>query len=606
MSIKTETQGYRIALYLRASTEEQCTVEGTIKNQEERIKSEIRYRNQSGNFGEIVNVFTDAGKSAKDMKRPELQKMLQAIKRKDVNLVMVTELSRLSRSVKDFVSMNDFFRDHGCKFVSLKDQYDTSTAGGEMVMLTMANLAQFERRQVSERVSANFKARAERGLYNGGAVPFGYKLLPEKKGYLIPDPESAPMVVALFDAFLREGTTSRAARWMNENGFKMKREVYGGGQIKPRLGYFTFQNAYSILINPVYIGIKRFQDKGEWKEVKACWEGIVDPITFERAQKLAHTNIHRKRPDYPNRFPFLLSSFIKCSECGTSMIGKTANGNGGKVGYYDHGSVHRRFQCTDDKPKRCTWVRVQAIKLEEAVWQEVEKHLRDPALIKLLIDDAKTVHKESEANNEGAVLRQRLTHLRRKLEGLAGRLGDLPSDVSAEPVFDLMRKTEAEIKSTEVKSNELGQNGGIASMPVELETYEALIQAINRLGTADAATKQKIIELLVHKIEIVQDGFKIAFYAGEMEIERGLAQAGSRSPKRGDQNLFLFNGSKVLQNGGAGGNRTADLNRSIPIVYTSRLFSLKNTQWFQIGIGAVLMNKADLSKVEFSTARSYD
>ena len=226
--MKVENQkNYKIGLYIRASTEEQCSLDGTIRNQEERLKAEVRYRNQSGGFGEIVHTFIDAGKSAKDMKRPELQRMLQAIKRKEINLVMVTELSRLSRSVKDFVSMNDYFRDHGCKFVSMKDQYDTSTAGGEMVMLTMANLAQFERRQVSERVSANFKARAERGLYNGGQVPFGYKLLPDRKGYLIIDDMSAPAVVALFDAFLREKTVSRAAKWMNQNGYQMARDVYG-------------------------------------------------------------------------------------------------------------------------------------------------------------------------------------------------------------------------------------------------------------------------------------------------------------------------------------------------------------------------------------------
>jgi DNA invertase Pin-like site-specific DNA recombinase len=195
--MKTE-KTYRIALYVRASTEEQCTVEGTLKNQEERLRGEVRYRNQSHAFGEIAAVYVDAGKSAKDMKRPELQKMLRAVKRKEINLVMVTELSRLSRSVKDFVTMNDFFRDHGCKFASLRDQYDTSTAGGEMVMLVMANLAQYERRQVSERVSANFKARAERGLYNGGQVPMGYKLLPEKRGYLAIDEEAAGTVRAAF------------------------------------------------------------------------------------------------------------------------------------------------------------------------------------------------------------------------------------------------------------------------------------------------------------------------------------------------------------------------------------------------------------------------
>jgi site-specific DNA recombinase len=557
--MKNET-GYRIALYIRASTEEQCTLDGTIRNQEERLKAEVRYRSQNGPFGEIVGTYTDAGKSAKDMKRSELQKMLQAIKRKEVDLVMVTELSRLSRSVRDFVAMNDFFREHGCKFVSMKDQYDTSTAGGEMVMLTMANLAQFERRQVSERVSANFKARAERGLYNGGQVPMGYKLIPEKRGHLAVDSGAAETVRVLFEAFLREGTTSRAARWMNGNGYHAKSTVYGGGEAKPKTGHFTFQNVHDMLTNPVYIGVKRFQDKEGVREVKACWDAIVDPVTFERAQLLLKMNVKRKRPDYPNRFPFLLSGLVRCSECGVSMVGKTANGNGGKVGYYDHGNVHRRFQCTDAKPSKCTHVRVQAVKLEEAVWRGVEEHLKRPELARQLVLDATSAHKTDEARNEGAALKQKITHLKRRLEGLAGRLADLPPDISPEPVFALMRKTESEIKDVESRASELGPNSGMTPLPVELELYQSFIESLTQLNTAEASIREKIIELLVHKIVVLPDGFQIDFYGGEMEVERGLAHAGPRpsGTQKETTELFQVGGSKVLLNGGWGRNRTAD------------------------------------------------
>jgi DNA invertase Pin-like site-specific DNA recombinase len=553
--MKSETS-YRIALYIRASTEEQCTVEGTLKNQEERLRAEVRYRNQNHGFGEIEAVFIDAGKSAKDMKRPELQKMLQAIKRKEINLVMVTELSRLSRSVKDFVAMNDFFRDHGCKFVSMKDQYDTSTAGGEMVMLTMANLAQFERRQVSERVAANFKARAERGLYNGGQVPMGYKLLPEKRGYLAIDDEAVGTVRAAFDAFLREGTTSRAARWLNGNGYAMKRDIYGGGQVKPRRGHFTFQNVYTMLTNPVYLGVKRYQEAGEAKEVKACWDAIVDPVTFERVQELMKANVRKKRPDFPKRFPFLLSGLVYCDECGVTMVGKTANGNGGKVGYYDHGNVHRRFQCVDVKPGKCSHVRVQAVKLEEAVWQEVEKHLRDKMLVHAIITDAKAEFEADEVRNEGAILKQKITHLKRRLEGLAGRLADLPPDLSPEPVFDLMRKTEAEIKANEERAKGIGAIAGSNSLPAELSAYQSLVNSLGSLDAADPAIRTRVIELLVHKIRVTRDGFDIDFYAGESEIERGLAEAGPRPSGSGDSSknettdFFQIGGSKVLQNGG--------------------------------------------------------
>ncbi len=88
-------------------------------------------------------------------------------------------------------------------------------------------------------------------------------------------------------------------------------------------------------------------------------------------------------------------------------------------------------------------------------------------------------------------------------------------------------------------------------MPVELSEYERLLGALRQLNTADAAIRSKIIELLVHKIEVTAEGFDINFYAGESEIERGLAHAGPvPSGHKKTTELFQVGGSKVLQNGG--------------------------------------------------------
>jgi site-specific DNA recombinase len=157
------------------STEEQAeNPEGSIRNQEDRLRSAIQQRNLDGPFGEVAGVFIDRAKSGKDTNRSELQKLLTAIRKHEINLVMVSELSRLSRSIKDFSGIWEMMQENGCGFLSLREAFDTTTAAGEMVLYTVANIAQFERRQVSERVSANIQARAARGLYNGGCVPLGY------------------------------------------------------------------------------------------------------------------------------------------------------------------------------------------------------------------------------------------------------------------------------------------------------------------------------------------------------------------------------------------------------------------------------------------------
>jgi len=171
-SLKT----FRIAIYTRVSTEVQAeNPEGSIKNQELRLREYVNLKNLVEPFGEITAVFSDPGVSAKDMKRPAFQKMLRAIENHEIDLVLVTELSRFSRSTKDFALLQEFLKEHDCKFMSIRENFDTSGAAGSMVLNLMASIAGFERKQTAERVSNSFLARAKRGLYNGGSIPLGYK-----------------------------------------------------------------------------------------------------------------------------------------------------------------------------------------------------------------------------------------------------------------------------------------------------------------------------------------------------------------------------------------------------------------------------------------------
>ncbi len=75
---------------------------------------------------------------------------------------------------KDFCELWDFFKKHKTQFVTLREQFDTTTAAGEMMVFNLMNFAQFERKQTSERISANWLSRAKRGLWNGGSLPLGY------------------------------------------------------------------------------------------------------------------------------------------------------------------------------------------------------------------------------------------------------------------------------------------------------------------------------------------------------------------------------------------------------------------------------------------------
>ena len=547
-------RGYRVALYCRVSTLDQLTPEGSLVSQEQRLRERVVELNAKSLFGEVVEVFVDRGISAKDTKRPELQKMLSAIDRGDVTFVMVTDIARFSRSLKDFTELCEFLAIRRCGFLSLKDPYDTTTAAGVLTMNLMATLAQFERQQTGERVVANTQARSARGLYSGGVVPLGYKINPERKGYLEIEDDQAAIVRKAFAVFLIEGNLTSAGRWLNENGYRYKRKTEGGGNTA-RLGHFTVQNLHNILRNPAYIGIKTYKVKNETKQAKAVWQPLVEDMVFEKAQDLLAKNNLRK-PDSPNRYPFELTGVLVCGKCGERLCGKTANGNGGKIPYYEHGWAIKRQACLVKKIFDCNPNRINATVLEPLVWQKVEELLRRPDVATGLVTEAGTTHGARTVKDEIERARQKIHGVKCQLEALTERLSLLPKSVPADTIYWAMEKLSQVKKEEEDRVVRLQLEGGSQDMPVDLATYDAFIAGVRKIAESPglAEIKARIIQMLVRKIEVFPGTFKIHFIVSQDYLKRELAHAGSR--------LFLCPKSreKTQKSSEAGSPRGEDLN----------------------------------------------
>lgn len=520
MSIKNK-KGRRISFYIRVSTEEQASnPEGSIRNQEERLQMAVKLKNMEGHFGDIVAIYIDRAKSGKDTNRPELQKLLMSIRKQETDLVMVSELSRISRSIKDFSDIWQMMKDNGCGFQSLRENFDTTTAAGEMVLFTVANIAQFERRQVSERVAANFNARAQRGLFNGGAVPFGYKLIPDKPGYLDIDEEAAPSVRAAFKAFISEGTLATAAKWLNEQGYRVKQTREGGG-IRVRHGYFTIKNVGNILRSKFYIGVKVYTQNGEKKETEAVWQPIVDRDIFERVNALLAKNHRRNKMAMEDRFPYMLSGLVFCKSCGDRMIGKSAHGKTCKVGYYEHASTTIPGANVPGLKRSCDPIRVRARLLEPALWEQIVSLLKEENFAQGLLDSAKRAHRLNPGSKEAEKCNQMVFSLDRQLEVLAERLSTLPSEISPTPIYKQMEKLESRKKEAQKKLSELESSGFVKDEPCEMKDFKKFLLVLEGLLQREDNLKmrQKIIRYLVNKIYVLPDGFEVHFNVGETYIK---------------------------------------------------------------------------------------
>ncbi|WP_413289249.1 recombinase family protein [Bdellovibrio sp. HCB337] len=563
-------KSFNIGLYVRVSTEEQAeNPEGSIKNQEARLREFVKLKQMVGAFGEVKEVFIDAGISAKDMNRPALQRLLNKIQQHEIDMILVTELSRFTRSIKDFSILKEFLEKHQCKFLSIKDNFDTSTAAGELVMYMMANIAEFERKQTAERISHSFLARAKRGLYNGGSVPMGYEIDKEKSGSLAIIPEEAEIVRMIFDTFLKEETLAKTAKHLNDKGITLPRQVRGGGPTRSSI--FRIEQIHKVLRNKAYISVRVFSNKeGGECESRAVWSPIIDEVTFQRVQKLLTSNRYRKRTHLDQRYPFTLSGVCYCVVCGDRMSGKSAHGRSGKVPYYEHSWSTKNQASLSKKLLKCEPYRIQAAKIEPQVWQEVKSFLLSPEVAQRLLDAATRVLPENKAVTEVNRLKRKFQAITLQIETLTERISRLPKGMNEKPFFDQMMKLQDTQTAIEVQMLELEYQ----PQPDEVISFEDLskfttsLKALIRKADKAPEVQTEIIRKIVHRIEVHKSGCEIHFHIGDRHYKTEFQDKVLRPtadtkliplerfrPRTQLLPKFLKDsGSKRLTDGGGGGN----------------------------------------------------
>src|SRR6185437_1054639 len=222
----------KIGAYCRVSTEEQANlVEGSLDNQRYRAKSYVDLKNsQENGWGEVIEFYIDDGYSAKDTNRPAYQRMIADLKKKKIDFILISDLSRLSRNLNDFCDLLGFLEKQKANFLSIKEQFDTSTSVGRLMVYLVITLAQFEREQTSERTALGVYARGMRGIMNGVRPILGYDKDPSKPGSYIVNEEEAATVQKIFDVYLETGSKSKAIEQLKERNIRPKANRNSTGQ----------------------------------------------------------------------------------------------------------------------------------------------------------------------------------------------------------------------------------------------------------------------------------------------------------------------------------------------------------------------------------------
>lgn len=317
----------KVAFYIRVSTERQAKVcEGSLKNQKQILLNEVCKRNSCEvRWGELVHTYVDEGISGKDTDRPSFQRMLKDIEIGQINTVMFTELSRLSRSLKDFLSIFEFAQAHDCDLICLKTDIDTTSPYKNLITKILMVFAEFEREMTSQRTSSNAYERSKRGLANGGLTPLKYRRNKTKKGYLLIEKKEAGIVEDIFNTYLKEKSITKTT--------EIIRSKNNGADFSLKI---SKSRIYSILTNKAYIGIREInkKDKNKREEVFAVWDAIIDKKIFLKVEKLLQANKEKFHPRKSNRYNYLLSGLFTCGKCGEKLQGKSAYSSINKKHYY--------------------------------------------------------------------------------------------------------------------------------------------------------------------------------------------------------------------------------------------------------------------------------
>ena len=270
----------RAALYLRVSSDKQAKEGDSIPAQREALRQYA----QSHHI-QIYGEYIDDGVSGTRADRDELSRLLSDVEAGRIDIILITKLDRLYRSLKHYLNMMDRLDRHNVGWLAIWENYDTTTPQGRLIVSQMMSIAQFEAENTGQRVRAVLDYKISHGEVASGSVPFGYVIRDKR---LVPGPH-ADDAREIFKHYAMYGNLHKTARL--SAGF--------GGPV-------STNGIKNMLRNEKYVGMAR--DNPQF-----C-EAIIDKSLFDDVQRKLSMNVKISQ-----KHTYIFSGLVKCAECGASM-----------------------------------------------------------------------------------------------------------------------------------------------------------------------------------------------------------------------------------------------------------------------------------------------
>ena len=404
----------RCAIYTRKSTEEGLSQEfNSLDAQRDAAVAYIASQKFAG-WVALPERYDDGGFTGGNVDRPALKRLLADIEAGKVDCVITYKLDRLSRSLLDFATLMAMFEKHSVMFVSVTQQFASSSSMGRLTLNILMSFAEFERQVIAERTRDKIAATRKRGLFVTGKPILGYDLMPAPPPFsgkrMVVNEREAEIVRAIFSAYLEQRSLLKVVKLCEHRGWRTKSwtttngRAVGGMPIgKPELS--------RLLRSPLYAGRVPHHDQifeGEH-------EAIIDDEVFAAVQRqLKVASQAGGSGQTTNANP--LRGLVRCKACNCSMSLSTVTRKGRKSA-----SVHRYFVCSNAAKRgraACPCPSLPAKDLEDFVLGQIKP---------LLIEDTTLAAVVEQARQQLAVAAQRrveeLVGLREQLASQAANVG---------------------------------------------------------------------------------------------------------------------------------------------------------------------------------------
>jgi DNA invertase Pin-like site-specific DNA recombinase len=285
----------RCAIYTRVSTDQGLDQEfNSLDAQYDAASAYIKSQAHAG-WTLIRSRYDDGGYSGGSTDRPDLQRLLDDIRARKIDVIVVYKVDRLTRSLADFAKLVELFDANGVSFVSVTQQFNTTTSMGRLTLNVLLSFAQFEREVTSERIRDKIAASKRKGLWVGGTLPLGYEM---KEGKIAIVKEEADLVRLIFRRYLELGSVNELLRDLEKRNIRTKSRLLSTGATRGGIP-FGRGALYYLLSNHFYIGEIKYKNEilpGEQPPIMD--RALFDAVRQKSHAQWSHRTLVRSKSDH--------------------------------------------------------------------------------------------------------------------------------------------------------------------------------------------------------------------------------------------------------------------------------------------------------------------